>query len=673
MNTKETLTINGIQVAIEKDKNILELARKANIQIPSFCYHSSLSVYGACRLCLVDIEGRGIVTSCSTTPEPGMKIKTNTAEIRDMRKIALELLLANHEQTCPTCSRSATCKLQDLSRQLGVTQVRFKKTNQTKPIDTSSPSLLRDPNKCILCGDCVRMCKEVQGIGAIDFIHRGKDVEVAPAFNKDLAKVECVNCGQCAAVCPVGAIVPKPETEAVWSAISNKEKVVVAQIAPAVRVALGEMFGLDAGTVTTGKIVAAMKMLGFDSVYDTSFSADLTVIEEATEFIERAKKGEKLPQFTSCCPAWVKYAEQYYPDLLPNLSSCRSPQQMFGSVAKKILPDDLKIEKKNLVVVAIMPCTAKKAEKLRPEFITDGVPDVDMVLTTQELGRMIEEAGIQFNQLSPESFELPFGFKSGAGVIFGNTGGVAEAVLRYASEKLTNVKLENTDFKQVRGEDGLRQVSVKINGSDLKLVVVHSLKNAKKVAEAVKAGTMEADLIEVMACPGGCVGGAGQPIGFDPETVRRRTKGLYDTDKTMQLHKAQDNPYIQEMYENTLGDVGGKVAHELLHTHYQSRKRIADSGISLMKGNGKDKLKVSVCVGTNCYLKGSQDLLHALIKRIQNENLENVVDVKATFCFENCKGAPNVKIGKTLIGKCTLDLAWNELQSQLAEKVQTAE
>jgi len=662
---KEFLTIDGISVPIEGERNILELARKANIEIPTFCYHSQLSVYGACRLCLVDIKGRGIVTSCSTLPAAGMQVKTNTAEIREMRKIALELILANHEVSCPSCDRAASCKLQDLSRRMGIDKIRFKKTDKDQPKDFSSPSLVRDPNKCVLCGDCVRMCKEVQGIGAIDFINRGKDVRVEPAFCKNLGDVECVNCGQCAAVCPVGAIVANPETEAVWNALSSKRKV-VAQIAPAVRVAIGEMFGLEAGTVTTGKIVSALKMLGFDQVYDTSFSADLTVIEEASEFLERYKKGEKLPQFTSCCPAWVKFAEQYYPELLPNLSSCKSPQQMFGALAKEMLPEKMGIPAEDIYIVSIMPCTAKKYEKNRPEFAKDGQKEVDAVLTTQELGRMIEEAGIQFNSLKPESFDLPFGFKTGAGVLFGNSGGVSEAVLRYAAEKATGEKLENVNFEQVRGDENYRISKVKLGDIELKLAIVSGLANAKKLAEKIKEGKTDIDLVEVMACPGGCVGGAGQPVSCNSDIVKKRTQGIFDTDKTMQLHKSQDNPYINEAYKECLGEIGGHKAHELLHTKYQNRKRLSDAGFTLVSGSEKDKIAVKVCVGTNCYLKGSQNILHTLIRDIQEKGLEEFVDVKATFCFENCMQAPNVQIGSELVGGCTLESARKILDEQLA-------
>ena len=402
MNTN-TLTLNGRTVAFADERNLLEVIRKAGIDLPTFCYHSELSVYGACRLCIVDIEGRGLHASCSVKPEPGLKVKTHTDELRDIRKINLELLLAGHNRECTTCGKSASCRLLELSRRLGVDTVRFKETRPAAPIDDSNPSLVRDPNKCILCGDCVRACSEIQGIGAIDFAHRGSGAAVLPAFGKELAEVECVFCGQCARVCPTGAILPKSEIAAVWKALHDPKKKVVAQVAPAVRVALGEAFGLPAGADVTGKIAAALKAAGFAAVYDTSFAADLTVIEEASEFLERKKKGEKLPQFTSCCPAWVRCCEQYDPELLPNLSTCKSPQQMFGALAKRMLPQTLGVPAAEIVVVSIMPCTAKKSEARRPEFATDGRPDVDFVLTTQELARMIEEAGLDFRNLPPEA------------------------------------------------------------------------------------------------------------------------------------------------------------------------------------------------------------------------------------------------------------------------------
>ena len=381
----------------------------------------------------MEVEGRGLQSACSTPLEPGLKVRTNTEEIREIRRIAIELLLASHDRNCPTCPRSESCQLQTLARRLGIEKVRFKSTQPDYPVDHSSPAIVRDPNKCILCGDCVRACSEIQGIGAIDFVHRGSKSTVMPAFGKDLDKVECVHCGQCARVCPTGALSVRSEVEGVWKALDDKKNTVVVQIAPAVRVAVGECFGLPPGEVTTGQIVAALRAMGFAKVYDTCFTADLTVIEEANEFLARKKEGKNLPQFTSCCPAWAQYAQQYCADLLPNMSSCRSPQQMFGSLAKEVLPGELNVKRENLIVVSIMPCVAKKAEAGLAQFARDGVREVDFVLTTQELVRMIKEAGICFHELQPDSLDMPLGYKTGAGVIFGASGGVTEAVLRYAA------------------------------------------------------------------------------------------------------------------------------------------------------------------------------------------------------------------------------------------------
>ena len=477
--TDAGLEINGRRVPIAGERNVLEVIRKANVDLPTFCYHSQLSSYGACRLCLVDVEGKGIVSSCSLKPEPGAKIRTHTPELREMRRMTLELLLANHEMNCPTCPKSADCQLQALARKLGMSTIRFKRTQVNKPVDTSSPFLLRDPNKCVLCGDCVRMCKEVQGIGAIDFAFRGASVSVVPAFGKSLDQVECVGCGQCASVCPTAALTVRSDVSKVFAALADKTATVVAQIAPAVRVALGEAFGLAAGTLSTGQIVAALKALGFARVYDTAYSADLTVLEETHEFLGRKTKNDRLPHLTSCCPAWVRFVEQYYPKWIRHLSSCKSPQQMLGSVIKaEGSPDG-----KRVVAVSVMPCTAKKGEAGLEKFRQGDNPDVDFVLTTQELVRMIDEAGLQFETLEPESLDSPFGLKTGAGLLFGASGGVSEAVLRQAAEELGAARDGLAAYQAVRGDDGLREVSIQIGNQPLRLAVVSGLGNAKELLE----------------------------------------------------------------------------------------------------------------------------------------------------------------------------------------------
>jgi NADH-quinone oxidoreductase subunit G len=563
--------INGRTVHIEGERNLLEVIRKTGMELPTFCYHSDLSVYGACRLCLVEIEGRGIVGSCSTPPEAGMRIKTHTEEIMEIRKISVELLLANHDNNCPTCYKSHSCQLQNLARQLGVETVRFQSVLDKKPVDDSSPSIVRDPNKCVLCGDCVRVCSEIQGVGAIDFAYRGHQAAVLPAFGKDLGMVECVNCGQCALACPTGSLSLKPEMDAVWKELTNKDIYTVATIAPAVRVAIGEIFGMEAGTVSTGQMVAALKLLGFDQVYDTSYAADLTIIEEGSEFIKRKTGGEKLPQFTSCCPAWVKYIEHFHPELMDNLSSCKSPQQMFGALLKDRLPEMLDIPRERIRVVSIMPCTAKKFEAKRPEFSENGNADIDHVITTSELGRMIKGAGIQFNDLSPESFDMPFGFATSAGVIFGNSGGVTEAALRFAVEKITGKPLAKLDFVEVRGESGIREATFDIDGIEVRTAIVHGLKNAGTIIDKVAKGECEYDFIEVMTCPQGCINGGGQPINHSHNYKQQRTKGMYNAGKMFQLHKSQDNVMVSECYQKHLGEVGGHKAHHLLHTKYKKR------------------------------------------------------------------------------------------------------
>jgi NADH-quinone oxidoreductase subunit G len=669
MKEKAWVTIDNREVLIEDEQNLMELAKKARVDLPTFCYHSELSVYGACRLCMVDVEGQGLVAACSTPPSPGMVVRTSTAEIRNMRRMIVELLLANHDHNCPTCSKSATCRLQNLARRLGITKIRFKGRTKQMSIDASSPSLVRDPNKCVLCGDCVRICSEIQGVGAIDFAYRGAKTMVLPSFGKDLDKVECVNCGQCARVCPTGALTPKPEVEEVWKVLHDPSKLVIAQVAPAVRVALGEVFGLEPGITTTGQLAAALRAIGFDRVFDTSFTADLTVIEESNEFIKRIDKSERIPQFTSCCPAWVKFVEQYYPEFVPHLSSCRSPQQMFGALSKEMLAGTLGVRREDIVVVSIMPCTAKKFEAKREEFQSDGVRDVDQVLTTQELGRMIEEAGLDFRQLEPDSFNQPFAFKTGAGVIFGNSGGVSEAVLRYITEKLTDEKRDSYEFNAVRGENGVREASLSIRGTTFSLAIVNGLGNARKLLERVKLGEARYDFVEVMACPGGCVGGAGQPVYNDPIVVSKRTRGIYENDRMLELHKSQENPYISEIYRTVLGDIGGPKAHELLHTTYRQRKRIFDSDVTISTTGTDQGLEVHVCFGTGCFLKGAQRLLRGILEHITREGLTHVVGVAASFCFEKCDRGPVVRVGSHVIEQCTLEAVTASIGRQLGGKM----
>lgn len=657
----KTLTVNGREVAFNDERNLLEVVRNAGIDLPTFCYHSELSIYGACRLCVVDIEGRGVVASCSQPPETGMVVKTDTKEIRDMRKINIELLLANHKRECPTCVRSSSCSLQDIARRLGVEDIRFKEREEEEPLDHSSPSLMRDPNKCILCGDCVRMCREIQGIGAIDFMNRGAKVKVAPAFDDDLNNVECVNCGQCAAVCPTGAIIAKQDRNDVWDALHDPQKTVVVQVAPAVRVALGEYFNMETGINVAGKLVNALKLMGFDEVYDTSFTADMTIFEEAEEFIERFTNGEKLPLMTSCCPGWVKYAEMYYPELIPNLSSCKSPQQMFGSVARKVLPEQLEVEPKNLVVVSIMPCTAKKYEAQLPKFSKDGQQDVDFVLTTQEIGRMINSAGIAFTELGPEAFDMPMGFATGAGVIFGATGGVMEAALRYAVEKVEGKTLKSVDFKQLRGLERVREATLPVAGSEVKVAVVHSLKAAGELAAKISKGKADYHFVEVMACPGGCIAGAGQPTCSGEDHRKQRCKGLYQADKGMQLQKSQDNHMVSQVYDKHLGGKpGSHEAHDKLHTHYQNRGQIFDARIPVVRGTEDKRIPIAVTICANQKDCPGKMLLALIVDYVKKNELTDRVDVDAVF---SSRPGPNgticVTVGDRMLERCEFTNALN--------------
>jgi len=562
-----TVTIDGVLVQSSGERNLLELIRKAGIELPTFCYHPDVSIYGACRMCMVEVEGMGTVPACSTKIADGMVVKTVTKQIREMRKMIVELMLASHDQNCTTCPKSGDCRLQSVAKQMGVNEVRFKQMNHAKTVDDSSDGVLRDSSKCILCGNCVRVCREVQSVGALDFAYRGAEAKVITGFDQGLGETECVSCGQCIKACPVGALTPKYQIEPVWKVIYDPEKTVVVQVAPAVRVALGEYFGENPGTLSMGKIITALRHMGVDRVYDTGFAADMTVIEEGKEFLQRYQKGERLPLFTSCCPAWVKFVEQSYPDLLPNVSTCRSPQQMMGSFCKEQLTKELGIPREKLVMVSIMPCTAKKFEANRPEFSKEGNPDVDYVLTTKELALMIKESGIEFGRLESGEFDSHYGDSTGAAVIFGSSGGVSEAVLRFASAALDDSS--NHEFKQFRGEDSTKISEIEIAGNKLRLAAVSGLANARRLIEKVRSGEEQYDLIEVMACCGGCVNGGGQPDGHALET-KERAEGLYNSDKQTTFHISSENSFLQEAYQNELNE---HVAHELLHTEYTNRKK----------------------------------------------------------------------------------------------------
>ena len=563
------MTIDGRKVEFTDEPNVLSVIRNADIDIPTLCYHSELSVYGACRLCTVEDERGKTFASCSEPPRDGMVIYTNTPRLMKYRKMILELLLAAHCRDCTTCIKSGECQLQALAHRMGVTTVRFENTKEQYPLDFSSPSIVRDPNKCILCGDCVRMCDNVQSVNAIDFAYRGTKALVTPAFNKKIAETDCVNCGQCRVVCPTGAISINTNIEVIWDFLADKNTKVIAQIAPAVRVAVGDQFGLPRGENVMGKLVNVLHRLGFDEVYDTSYGADLTVIEESEELLERLASGENLPLFTSCCPAWVKFCENRYPDLAKNLSTCRSPQQMFGAVIREYYKDPEKNGGKRIVSVSIMPCTAKKEEILRPESSTNGKQDIDYVLTTTELITMIRKSGIRFENLEIEASDMPFGIGSGAGVIFGVTGGVTEAVLRRLREGHNRVEMDKIKFSGVRGEEGLKEVEFDYNGRTINAAVVSGLGNADALMKKIQKGEVHYDFVEVMACRRGCIMGGGQPVPAGPRSRIARSKGLYDTDINTQIKKSNENPLILSLYDELLK---GKT-HELLHRNFEAAKK----------------------------------------------------------------------------------------------------
>ena len=558
-----TITINGKPVEFTNEKNILTIIRNAGIDLPTLCYHSELSTFGACRLCTVEDDRGRCFASCSEEPRDGMVIYTHTERLRRHRKLIIELLLAAHCRDCTTCMKSGECVLQDLAHKMGVREVRFQDYKEIKPVDYSSPAIVRDPNKCILCGNCVRVCSEIQGVGVLGFAHRGTDAEVTPAFNKKLSQTQCVSCGQCRVYCPTGALTIRTHLDEVYAALGDPNTRVIAQIAPAVRVAVGDAFGLENGANAMGKVVAALHSMGFDEVFDTSYSADLTVMEESAEFLDRVKNGVKLPLLTSCCPAWVKFVDNEFPEMKENVSTCRSPQGMFSAIIKDYYRDPAHAEGKKTFVVSIMPCTAKKMEAVRPNSFTHGEQDTDIVLTTTELTRMIKNFGIAFDKIEPEACDMPFGLSSGGGVIFGVTGGVTEAVLRRLATDHNPATMSAIANCGIRGDEGIKEAIIPYNGMDVKICVVSGLANARKVMEQVQSGEKEYHLIEVMACRRGCIMGGGQPIPAGPRHKAARAQGLYKADKDRTVRKSDENPLMDVFYN---GYFKGK-AHELLHNH----------------------------------------------------------------------------------------------------------
>lgn len=571
------LSINDIKVKAEEGMTILDAAKSVGIHIPTLCHMKDLFPTGACRICVVEVESmKGLTPSCAYPVTQGMKVKTNSPRVRLARKTIIELLVENHPQDCLICVRNKNCELQDLSEKYSIREHRYVGEKKDHAIDISSASMERDPAKCILCGRCIRTCGDIQKIGAIDFTNRGFRSYVTTPYNKGLNVSDCILCGQCILVCPTAALREKSHSKEVMNAIADKSKFAVAQIAPAVRATLGEEYNLPLGANVTGQIITGLRRLGFDKVFDTNFAADLTIIEEATELISRVSNTSTLPMFTSCCPGWVKYIEQNRPELLPHVSSCKSPHEMEGAILKTYYAKKMGLKPEDIYVVSIMPCTVKKYESDRPELTEEHMPDVDAVLTTRELVRLFKMAGIDFNELPEDEFDNPLGESTGAAAIFGTSGGVMEAALRTAYFKLTGKELEKLELSDTRGSSGLKESVIKINGLNLNIVVVNGIGNVDQILDEIESGDSKYHFIEVMACPGGCINGGGQPIHQKSEKIKKRIQTLYEIDSNMKNRRSHENESVKKIYKEFLGEPNGHLAHEILHTTYVNRKRILE-------------------------------------------------------------------------------------------------
>lgn len=564
------VNIDGQDIKVPASYTILQAARMVGIDIPHLCYHPELSREGSCRVCVVEIKGgRSLVASCVYPVNDGMVVRTNTPEVRATRKTVVELMLANHPEDCLFCVKNQHCELQQIAADLGIRKIRFHGEKRSAPKDESNPSVVRDPEKCILCSRCVRACSERQGLDIFSSTNRGFDSIVEPAFACGLDEVACSYCGQCTTVCPTAALTEKDDTQAVWDAIADPDKHVVVQTAPSVRITLGEEFGMKPGGIVTGKMVAALRKIGFDRVFDTDFAADMTIMEEGHELLHRITNGGVLPMMTSCSPGWINFIETMHPDMIPHLSTAKSPQGMFGATVKTFYAERAGIDPSKIVSVSLMPCTAKKWEAARPQLNDSGYRDVDIVITTREFARMIKEMGIDFDGLSEEEYDSPMGLSSGGGQIFGATGGVMEAALRTAFEVHTGKTLENVNFCDVRGLEGIKEASVDMGGGlVLKVAVAHTLRNAEKMVQRIKDGMADFHFIEIMACPGGCIGGGGQPYPTDAEIRQLRIDSIYNADEKMAIRKSHENPALMEMYNTWMGKPLGERAHHLLHTHF---------------------------------------------------------------------------------------------------------